>query len=180
MVTCTNDAAFETAGAEGIVVKGSNSVSTSGCSCDSTNANDSRSIFIYNSESGDASSGTGTLTMSGDTYVWNSTASPLFYITNTTAVITLTGVTFTNSSLALLTAQANSNWGTTGSNGGKVILTAAKQTLTGAIVVDNISTLALTLGSISTYTGAINAADTAKSVSLTLDSTSKWNVLGNS
>lgn len=179
-VTCSNSASFTTSNAEGIVVEGSNSVTSKACTYNSTNATDNRSIFIYNSESGDASAGTGTLTMTGDSYTWNSTSSPLFYVTNTTADIVLNGVVFTNNSTALLTAEANASWGTTGSNGGKVTLTAIGQSLTGAIVIDSISTLTMTLSDSSAYSGALNAADTASSVTLTLDATSTWNVLGDS
>lgn len=141
-VTCTNGASFTTASAEGIVVEGANSLTSTKCTYSSTpNSSDNRAIFLYNSESGDASAGTATLTMNGDTYTSNSTTAPLFYVTNTTAKVILTGVTFTNSSGKLLTIEANSSWGTSGSNGGTVTLTASGQTLSGTISVDSISTL---------------------------------------
>jgi len=180
-VTCANAATFTIADAEGIVVEGANSLSSNKCVYTSTaNSTDNRTIFIYNSASGDANAGTASLSLNGDTYTATSTTAPFFYVTNTTTAISLTGVTINNSSSALLTAQANSNWGTTGSNGGLVTMTTSKQTLSGAIAVDDISTLALSLTNSSVYTGAINTADTGETVGLTLDATSSWQVGGTS
>jgi hypothetical protein len=79
----------------------------------------------------------------------------------------------------LLDAAAG-NWGTTGSNGGTAVLNVSKQTLTGSVVVDKISTATLKLSNGSTLTGAVNAANTAKSVLLALDSGSRWTVTANS
>jgi hypothetical protein len=119
--------------------------------------------------------------MTGGSYTWNPTSGgAAFYITNTTAKITLTNATINNGSSVLLKAEANSNWGTSGSNGGKVTFTASGETLTGSISIDSISTAAITLGNSSTLTGAINSADTAKSVTLTMDSSSTWSVSADS
>ena len=180
-VTCSNIATFSIADAEAIVVEGANSLSSNGCVFTSAaNSSDNRDIFLYNSASGDANSGTANLTLNGDSITTTSTTAPLFYITNTTATISLTGVTFKNSSSSLLTAEANSSWGTTGSNGGNVTMTTSGQTLSGAIAVDDISTLSLSLTNSSVLTGTINAADTGESISLALDSTSSWQVGGTS
>ena len=94
--------------------------------------------------------------------------------------MTLTGVTISNSSPTLITAEANSNWGTSGSNGGNLIFNASGETLTGSVIVDSISTVSITLSDSSTLSGAINNAKTAESVSLTLDSSSTWTVTGTS
>ena len=55
-----------------------------------------------------------------------------------------------------------------------------KQSATGNIVVDSISTLGMTMKSSSYYEGTINGDNSAKSISLTLDSTSKIKLTGDS
>ena len=104
---------------------------------------------------------------------------PLFYVTNTNAVVTLTGVNATAVSGTLIKVS-DGRWGKEGANGGNLTFTAEKQTLTGDIEVNNISAIALTLRNGSSLTGAINAANTAGSASLTLDSSSVWNVTADS
>jgi hypothetical protein len=96
-----------------------------------------------------------------------------------TATINLTGVKLADSSGTLLDAAASS-WGTSGSNGGQVTVNAKAQTLTGSVVADKISTVTLHLTDGSKLTGAINTADSAKKVMLSLDSTSEWTVTGTS
>ena len=70
--------------------------------------------------------------------------------------------------------------GQSGSNGGTVKLNASKQTLTGNISLDKLSTLTMKLRNSSTYTGTINAKNSAKKISLTLDSSSKIKLTGDS
>ena len=79
----------------------------------------------------------------------------------------------------LLDAAAGS-WGNTGSNGGSVTLTALGQQLDGNVVADKISTVKLVLEDGSTLTGAVDAAGTAKQVTVSLDRSSKWTVTANS
>jgi len=57
----------------------------------------------------------------------------------------------------------------------KCTITAEHNTQ-GDIVADNISTIEMVLKNNSNLSGAINSSNTAKSISLTLDSTSKWSV----
>ena len=103
-----------------------------------------------------------------------------FILSNTNAVINLTNTTLNYGSNKLLTVSGNSGeWGTSGSNGGTVTLNANKQTLTGDITVDNISTATLKLKS-STLTGTINSANSAKAVNVSLNGSSTWNVTGDS
>jgi hypothetical protein len=116
----------------------------------------------------------------------------VFAVANTEATISLTDVTVTNdtstttdSQGTLLTAEALSLWGTAGSNGGEVNFTAQGETLTGDVIVDASSTAALSIlkdssGTGSTLTGAVNNSGLGKTVSLTLDSASKWTVTGDS
>lgn len=52
--------------------------------------------------------------------------------------------------------------------------------MTGAVEVDDISSAVLNLKDGSNLTGTINAAGTARSVTLSLDKSSAWTVTGNS
>ena len=146
---------------------------------------DNCGVMIYQSMSGDADTGTGTFTSKNSTLTISKKSSayktsPMFFITNTNAVINLTNTTLNYGSNKLLIVSGNSGeWGTSGSNGGTVTLNANKQTLTGDITVDNISTATLKLKS-STLTGTINSANSAKAVNVSLDGSSTWNVTGDS
>jgi hypothetical protein len=129
--------------------------------------------------SGAAQGTRGIFDMIGGSFTWTSTTGPVFYVTNSTGVITLNGVEITNSSPTLIKAGAD-QWGNSGSNGGNVDFTANGQTLVGDAVIDSASTLTLKLKSGSSLTGTVNGAGTAKSVSVSLDSTSTWTVTADS
>jgi hypothetical protein len=92
---------------------------------------------------------------------------------------TLEGVEVTAGSGVLLSAAAG-NWGNQGSNGGTANLVADAQSLTGGVVADSISTVALTLQNGSTLTGSIDAGGSAREARLTLDGTSTWTVTADS
>ncbi len=94
-------------------------------------------------------------------------------------MITLQKVKLSGGSGVLVSAAAD-QWGTKGSNGGNVLLTAQSQTLQGSVTADRYSTIALKLLQDSTLSGAVNTAKTAKSISLTLDASSTWSVTANS
>jgi hypothetical protein len=108
----------------------------------------------------------------------SATVGPLFYVTNTNAEVTLSGVDAGATSGKLI--DVSGRWGTEGSNGGNLTFTADQQTLSGDIEVNNISTLSVVLQNGSALTSAINAADTGKEVNLTLDASSAWNVTADS
>jgi hypothetical protein len=210
---------FTAANAEAVVLEGLNSVTIDGTNATygttklTGAAGDYRGIFLYQSPSGDASSGTASFTMtdgaityncpvtststtcaSGSTSSGQNNPATLFSVANTTATISLTDVTVTNNTSTttnsygtLLTAQAlnSGTWGTAGSNGGNVTFTTMGTAVTGDVIVDNISTATVQIykdstQAGSTLTGAINSANTGKTVSLVLDSASKWIVTGTS
>ena len=75
---------------------------------------------------------------------------------------------------------SSAKWGTSGKNGGEVELNAKNQTIEGDILVDNISTLDLSLKNESSYLGTINNENTAKTISITLDSSSSLTLTGDS
>lgn len=170
---------------EGVVIEGANTVNLE--NCDLTDSNTKlngqsttyKNVFLYQSMSGDASTGTATFTAKNSNIT--TTNGDSFYITNTTATINLSNNTIINNDTTgnFLRTQKDS-WGTTGSNGGNVTLNMTNQTAKGNIVIDSISTLAMNLETESYYEGAINSENTAKEITLKLDSTSKIKLTGDS
>ena len=158
---------------EALVIEGENSITLENCTITSNMSDDKgtssdenvHNVMIYQSMSGDADVGTSAFSMTGGSLTGQN--GDLFYITNTHSVITLSGVTLSNldSEANLMTITGNSashGWGTAGSNGAQVELTADAQTLEGSIVVDSISTLDMTLQNGSSFTGTINIVDNAE------------------
>jgi len=177
---------------EAVAVEGLNSVTLVDCdvtgnmggtySKDDT-ANNVHNVMLYQSMSGDAEQGTSTFSMSGGTLV--SKNGDMFYVTNTSSVVTLSGVdlTLADGTYLLLVAGNTSErgWGTAGANGGTCEFDLTAQTAAGDIMVDSISELTMTMADSSRYTGAINTDGTAAaSLSVTLDSTSTWTLTGDS
>lgn len=157
---------------EALVIEGQNSITLENCTVsgsmseNGTSADENtHNVMIYQSMSGDAEVGTSNFSMTGGSLTGKN--GDLFYITNTHSTITLSGVTLNNedNSANLMTIAGNSashGWGTAGKNGAQVELTADNQTLTGAITVDSISTLDLTLQNGSDFTGTLNIVDNAE------------------
>lgn len=170
-VIAVSDATLTSTGSEAAVIEGFNSITLTNSALTGGVAK-TGGTMIYQSMSGDADVGTGTFTMTGGSYTV--TAGPAFFVTNTNAVISLTGTTFTSVSDTLIKAAGTDRWGTSGKNGGTVTFTADNEKLTGNLVTDSISSIAATLKNGSSLTGSINSA------ALTLDSTSTWMVTGNS
>ncbi len=95
-------------------------------------------------------------------------------------MIELSGVSISNSGDSLMTVAGQSRWGKEGSNGGKVTFKTSNQILAGDISVDSISSLALDLTQMSSYTGAINTAGQAGTVSVALENSSTWTLTADS
>jgi len=165
------DAVVSSEGTEAAVIEGFNSIYLTNTTL-SGGVEKTGGIMIYQSFSGDAETGTGSLTMNGGSYT--ATAGPAFFITNTDAIINLTDVHVTSSSDTLIKAGGTSRWGTEGKNGGIVTFTADHEVLTGSLITDDISSITAALKNYSNLTGAIQSA------ALTLDSTSTWSVTANS
>ena len=163
-------ATISSTGAESAVIEGTNSITLTNVAMVSSMAN-KWGVMIYQSMSGDASGTQGVFTMTGGSLANTATTGPLFFVTNSTGVITLKGVTARAGSGTLVEAGGTTQWGTSGSNGGTVNLTADGESLTGNLVTDDtISSIAATLKNTTTLTGSANSA------ALTIDSTSVWNV----
>ena len=173
-----NDATLTSKSSEGIVIEGKNKVTLNNVKLTDTNntlngkSTTYKNIFLYQSMSGDASVGSSTFTSTNSEIITNK--GDTFYVTNTSAIINLTNNKITNNDkLGYLLRIQKDSWGSTGSNGGTVTLYATNQTLDGEIYVDNISTLTINLKDSSTFTGSINTDNIAKSVTLSLDKSSK-------
>lgn len=145
---------------------------------------DSCGVFLYQSMSGDAASGvskfTSTnskLTIAKDSSYYKT--APMFFVTNTKASITLKNTTLSYGSGILLKVSGQSQWGTTGSNGGNAIFNAVNQKLTGKTIVDKISTLTFTLTK-TKYAGCINPSSSYGTTKVTVNSGSTWTLTGNS
>lgn len=132
-------------------------------------------VLLYQSASGDASVGTSVFTMTGGSMKANTGA--MFYCTNTASVINLENADLLLSDDGTLLIVSAGRWGKDGKNGGECTLNAVKQTLTGDIYVDAISSLAMNLSDSSTYTGVITGEG---SIAVTLDDTSTWTLTGDS
>ncbi len=132
--------------AQMVVIEGASSATLSGCtfSCTGTGNRsgssesntsshvvDAGGIMIYQSMSGDSSDGTDYFTASNSSLTVTTSGIPMIYVTNITAVIALTNNTFTRAADSdyFILAEETNQWGTVGSNGGKVTLTASNQDL---------------------------------------------------
>lgn len=171
---------------EGVCIEGLNSITLVDCDMTANNtqmngnATFLDTIMIYQSMSGDADSGTSHFTMSGGSLT--SLNGHMFHVTNTHAVITLTGVELVNEDAEnVLLSVCADGW-----NGASNIaeLTAVDQSLTGTILVGDDSALTLNLTEGSSFEGAISdeivnaRGDTVSTgvgeVNVTLDATSTW------
>lgn len=155
-------------GAEAVVIEGSNSVTLKNTSASGAK---NRGVMIYQSMSGDAGGAKGTFTMTGGSL--SAAAGPLFYVTNSTGIISVEGATLTAHSGRLIDAAPGA-WGTSGSNGGTVRFTAADEKLKGDVLTGASSSISLDLTDATTLKGKIDAA------ALTLDATSSWTVTADS
>ena len=122
-------------GAEAAVIEGANSITLTDTALSSSKP-DKWGVLIYQSMSGDAQGATGTFTMTGGTLSNTANSGPLFYVTNSPGIITLSHVSVTAASGTLVNAAAG-NWGTTGANGGTVVLVGDGETLTGDLKADS-------------------------------------------
>lgn len=172
-----------------VVIEGKNSATVTNSTLKATGKGnrgdvDQAGIMIYQSMSGDASVGTGNFTAKDSSLSIVSTSdyyktAPMFFITNTDAIINLENTTLSYGSNILISAKGTSEWGTSNSNGGNLTFNANNQTLVGNIEIDNISTLTLNLTS-SSYKGIINENNEGKSIVLKLDSNSEITLMGDS
>ena len=172
-----NDATLTSNVSEGVVVEGKNSVTLNNVKMETTNtklngnSETYKSIFIYQSMSGDADVGTSTFTAKDSKIINNK--GEIIFVTNTNTVITLENNNIINNdSDGGFLKATTAKWGTAGSNGGNVTLNMINQKVNGDIIIDNISTLAMTMENDSVLVGSIDSDNQAKSVTLSISSDS--------
>ncbi len=183
-ITVKNASLIATA-SEGVVIEGNNKITLENVTLTDTNnklngqSTTYKNIFLYQSMSGDASTGLSEFSATDSTITTNK--GDTFYITNTSSRITLNNNKFINNDSTgnFLRAKKDS-WGNNGSNGGIVELLMENQEVNGNIVIDSISTLDMTMNINSYYEGTINGENTAKEIKLKLDKTSKIKLTGDS
>ena len=135
---------------EGLVIEGKNSIALENCdvtgnmttSNGGSDEDNLHAVMIYQSMSGDAAIGEASFSSDGGSIT--SLSGDLFYVTNTSCTISLKDTKLVTANDQLLTIAGNNSsrgWGTSGSNGGDVVLTTSSQTMDGNITVDDISTL---------------------------------------
>lgn len=178
-----NNATLISTKSEGAVVEGKNSITLNNVNLTDTNttlngnSETYKNIFIYQSMSGDADEGLASFSAKDSTITTNK--GDTIFVTNTKATISLTNnKIINNDSTGVFLRIQSGKWGRSGSNGGDLTLNANNQIINGDIFVDNISTLNMKLTNGSNYTGKINGNNTAKNITLSLDSTSKIKLTG--
>ena len=159
------------------VVEGKNSITLTNSNVTGYKDN---GFMLYQSFSGDAESGIARLKAENNTLTTHGTGA-FIYVNNTTAEADLTGNTILMpNTTTLVKAAADSRWGKDGENGGHLTLRASNQELSGNIVADSISTIAIDMANGSSLIGAINTDNTAKEITLKLSKDSSWTLTGDS
>ncbi|AJQ96997.1 hypothetical protein [Gynuella sunshinyii] len=161
-------------GSEVAVIEGKNRITLNGTDI---TAYQKRGVMLYQSHSGDSVPGEGRFQMV-DGSLTNSSSGPVFFVTNTTARVSLTSVDIMNSSNTFLRVVAPGKnepdtlpqWG---QEGGKVTFDAIRQELTGDVVTDSRSSVTMDLNEASILRGGININHEGN-VDLTLDESSRW------
>ena len=171
-------AVLQANGAEAVVIEGSNNATLTNCT--TTAAYDKWGIMIYQSSSGDASGTVGKVTISGGSLTYTGSKGGLFYNTNDTAYVYLSNVTIVNSCDTLVRSILGSWGGSSATQGGNTHLVCNNQIISGIIYIDANSKATLNLANSSSYTGRINTGKIAKTAAATLDTTSSWNLTGDS
>ena len=159
------------------IVEGKNSINLTNSNVTGYKDN---GFMLYQSFSGDAESGIARLKAENNTLTTHSTGA-FIYVNNTTAEVDLSNnaISMPNTN-TLVKAAADSRWGKTGENGGHLTLSASNQALSGNIVADSISTVALNMTNGSSLVGAINTDNTAKEITVKLSKDSSWTLTGDS
>lgn len=180
-----NNAEMESTASQGVVVEGKNSVTLNNVelTADNNTKNSDKSdyyqaVMIYQSMSGDADEGTSSFTMNGGRLT--NANGDIFFVNNTATTIDLTGAEIINNGDGIFLRAAAAGWGSEGSNGGHVNMTAADQEIKGDMVVDEVSELNLYLKDNSAFTGAINSDGEAGSVYVEIEEGSRWVLTGDS
>ncbi|MBQ9033312.1 MAG: hypothetical protein IJ107_01420 [Lachnospiraceae bacterium] len=181
-----SDAQMESTASQGVVVEGQNSVTLNNVTLTASNVKKNsdksdwyQAVMIYQSMSGDADEGLASFAMNGGTLT--NLNGDVFFVNNTTATIDLTGAEIVNEDEeGVFLRAAAAGWGSEGSNGGHVTMTASQQTIDGDMIVDEVSSLNLYLKESSSFSGAINSDGQAGDVYVEIEDGSTWTLTGDS
>ena len=178
------DATLISTSSEGAIIEGKNSITIENVNLTDTNkdlngqSTTYKNIFLYQSMSGDAADGKAVFTSKNSTITTNKGDS--FYVTNTIAEINLeNNQIINNDSDGYFLRVQKDSWGNSGSNGGEVALNMTNQKVSGNIYIDSISTLTMNMNE-SSFEGAINTDNIAKSIEIKLDKSSTIKLTGDS
>ena len=143
-------------------------------------------IFIYKEDSKNASANisNAALTIKDSELSINKESkkyeiAPMFYLTNTKAIINITNSKLNFGSNILLKVESNNEFGDIGDNGADVTFTATDEVLNGNIIVDELSKVRLNLNN-TKFKGQINKNNVSKNIDVTFDTNSSWTLTGNS
>ena len=186
-----SNAALVSNKSEGVCIEGTGSIELTDCDLTASNttlngnAKFYDTIMIYQSQSGDASDGTSSFTMTGGSLT--SKKGHTFHVTNTSAKINLTDVDINNSDDNVLISVCDDGW--SGASN-EAVLTASDQKLEGDILVGEDSSLTVSLTNSSTFEGKTSGvitdgsgnsiSDSIGTVNMTVDSGSTWKLTGDS
>lgn len=184
------DSSGTAAGASIAVIEGKNSITLKNSILEGYGTGragggiDDAGVMLYQSMTEDAKKGTGTFSAADSTLGISKKSekydtAPMFFVTNTDALIQLENTELNYGSGILLKAAGNDGkWGRQGENGGNVVLNAKSQELSGNVEIDQISSVALNLES-SSLEGCVDGKNSGN-VTMILDKDSTWTVTGDS
>ncbi len=180
-----SDATLTATSSEAVVIEGKNSVALKDCIVSGNmrkeNVQNLQNIMIYQSMSGDAEQGRSSFSMEGGSLTSHN--GDMLYVTNTSCNVKLQNVLlnpFNDIFLKVVGNDARNGWGVIGKNGGTCNFEAINQKISGKIIVDQISSLEMTLTEGSQLNGSINNGNEGGKISLHLDNASKWKLTGDS
>jgi len=139
-------------------------------------------VLLYQSFSGDAEEGDqATLTVRGGSITYEGKKTGMFYNTNNRDSLSLEGVRLVNASDTLINCKKG-GWGNrdTARRGGRLGVSAKKQTLSGLVCADKDSQVSLKMTDGSEFTGTLNPDNTAASASIEIDKSSCWSLTADS
>ncbi len=164
-----------------VIIEGKNSVTVNNCTLTGNGKTSKEgsleaNVLLYQSASGDAENGESVFTISDSTLI--SKTGAMFWCTNTLSTITLTNTELVSETDDLLIVSSG-RWGKEGRNGGTCTLNAVNQTMTGAVTVDDISSLVLNMTA-SSFSGSINNENSSGTIAVTMDPDSTWTLTADS
>ena len=169
------DSQGEATGSEIAVVEGKNSIALQNVAL---TGHQKHGVMLYQSFSGDAGVGEASFS-AADSTLTNRSDGPMFYVTNTKATATLENTQLVQAGDILIQVTSD-RWGNAGSNGGDFTFYGKKQKLSGAVLANAISKVALHLTDQSEWRGSINKDKAAGSASVHLSKDSTWTLTADS